>query len=364
MLPLSNEDLRDVIERPASLSDVRLTFDEDLVGDLLFDLQGQVGALPLLEFALDQLFHHRRDHRLTRHAYQEIGGVRGALSRHAESTYQALASQEHQQLARTLFTRLLQFGTQVQEPTRRRADRSEFTLEDARQSQKLSEVIDAFVSARLLTMNQFLATPTLEISHEALIREWPRLGNWQQEAREDIRLQQDISNDAREWELRKKPKDRLYRGSQLKEALAWQMRNMASGNEAAFLRTSAAGQRRIAVTGLIFGVIGLGIWLLPIITVFVIPSFDRSDGTATLVGGFVALFTWVSPVISIPSSIIGFILSLRGLRLRLHAVRASRRWVAILGLILSIIGLVINVALIILFFILVIFVLSKLPSIQ
>ncbi|HZR42431.1 MAG TPA: protein kinase [Ktedonobacteraceae bacterium] len=340
VLPLSNEDLRDVIERPASLSDVRLTFDEDLVGDLLFDMQGQVGALPLLEFALDQLFHHRREHRLTRYAYQEIGGIRGALSRHAESTYQALPSQEHQRLARTLFSRLLQFGSQVQEPTRRRANLSEFTLENAEQSQKLREVIDAFIAARLLIVNQFLATSTLEISHEALIREWPRLANWLQEAREDIPLQQNISNDAREWELRGKPKDRLYRGSQLKEALAWQLRNMASGNEAAFLRASAAGQRRIAVTGLIFGLIGVITWFIPIILAALASS------SASLLTGLFAAFTLLSPIIAIPSSITGLILSIRGLRSGLYSVKAARRWVAIVGLILSSLGLLIFVALV------------------
>jgi hypothetical protein len=362
VLPLSNEDLRDVIERPASLPDVRLTFDEDLVGDLIFDMQGQIGALPLLEFALDQLFHHRREHRLTRYAYQEIGGVRGALSRHAEATYQALPSQEHQRLAGTLFARLLQFGTQIQEPSRRRTELSEFTLEHAEQSQKLREVIDAFVAARLLTVNQLLATSTLEISHEALIREWPRLANWLQEARDDIRLQQDISNDAQEWELRGKPKDRLYRGSQLKEALAWQQRNMASGNEAAFLQAGAAGQRRIARTGLIFGLIGVLVWLLPFIAALSIGFIGKTKESAALAVVIGTLFVFVSPIVGVPSSITGLILSIRGLRSGLHSVKASRRWVAIVGLILSSLGLLIFVSLVVGIVVLIIYVNSH-PSV-
>jgi serine/threonine protein kinase len=244
VLPMSVEDLRNVIERPASLPDVRLLFDEDLVGDLLFDMRGQAGALPLLEFALDQLFYHRREHRLTRYAYQEIGGVRGALSKHAESTYQSLPSDEHRRLARTLFVRLIQPGEHGQEPIRRRAETSEFALEDAEQTRLLHEVINVFTDARLIIVNQFIATSALEISHEALIREWTRLATWLQEAREDIHLQQIISNDVIEWERRGKPKDRLYRGSQLKESLAWRERNTASGNEAAFLRVSAARRTR------------------------------------------------------------------------------------------------------------------------
>jgi serine/threonine protein kinase/energy-coupling factor transporter ATP-binding protein EcfA2 len=244
VLPMSIEDLRAVIERPAFLPDVRLTFDEDLVGDLLFDLHSQAGALPLLEFALDQLFVHRREHRLTRVAYQEIGGVRGALSRHAESTYTALLSDKHRRLARLLFVRLVQPGAEGQEPLRRRADTSEFILENSEQTRLLREVIDAFLTARLIIVNQQAQTSTLEVSHEALIREWPRLANWLQEAREDMQLQQTMIDDVIEWERRGKPKDRLYRGSQLKESLAWQRRNLASGSEAAFLRASTTRRTR------------------------------------------------------------------------------------------------------------------------
>ncbi len=247
VLPMNLDDLREVIERPALLPDVRLTFDEDLVGDLLFDMRGQPGALPLLEFALEQLFHYRRDHRLTRYAYQEMGGVRGALFQHAEATCAALPSEEHRRLARTLFLRLVQPGAQRQEPLRRRADASEFVLEHVEQTQMLRQVIDAFTAARLITSTRVMGTTVLEISHEALLREWPRLALWIREAREDMQLQQAISHDVREWERRGKPKDRLYRGSQLKELLAWQQRNIASGVEAAFLRVSVIRRTRARI---------------------------------------------------------------------------------------------------------------------
>ena len=262
VLPMSLDDLREVIERPALLPDVRLTFDEDLVGDLLFDLHGETAALPLLEFALEQLFHHRREHRLTRYAYQEIGGVRGALSQHAEATYTALASEEHRRLARTLFLRLVQPGTQAQNPLRRRADASEFVLENTEDTRALHQVIDAFIDARLLTSTQLIGTSMLEISHEALIREWTRLGSWLQEARDDLQLQQAVSHDVREWERRGKPKDRLYRGSQLKESLAWQERNIASGSEAAFLRASTTRRRRTRINLLLVALLLLAI-LIP-----------------------------------------------------------------------------------------------------
>lgn len=244
VLPMDVEDLRSVIERPALQPDVRLTFDEDLVGDLLFDLHGQTGALPLLEFTLEQLFQHRRGYRLTRQAYEEIGGVRGALSRHAESTYTALPSDEHSRLARALFVRLIQPGTVGQEPIRRRADLSEFSLESVEQTRQMRDAIDVFVGARLLTINQVAGMTTLEVGHEALLREWPRLGEWMHEASEDMRLQQELSNDVAEWERRGRRKDRLYHGSQLKELLVWREHNTISANEAAFLRASTARRSR------------------------------------------------------------------------------------------------------------------------
>ncbi len=92
VLPMEREDLRSVIEQPAQLEDVQVIFEKNLVGDLLFDMRGQVGALPLLQFTLDQLFARRNGHEITQQAYREIGGIKGALARHAESIYANLPS--------------------------------------------------------------------------------------------------------------------------------------------------------------------------------------------------------------------------------------------------------------------------------
>lgn len=251
VLPMEIEDLRAVIERPALQPDVRLIFEEDLVGDLLYEIRGQAGALPLLEFTLDQLFYHRREQHLTRYAYNEIGGVRGALSRHAESTYTKLPTDQHRRLSQAIFMRLIQPGAAGQDPIRRRADLTEFTLENVEQTNILRETIQAFTTARLLTSNQIGPTTTLEVAHEALLREWPRLADWTRAASEDIRLQQTFSHDVAEWEQRGRPGDRLYRGTQLKEAQAWLERNTASGSEAAFLRFSTKRRQRERISLLV-----------------------------------------------------------------------------------------------------------------
>ncbi len=248
MLPMGPHELRAIIERPALLPDAQLIFEGNLVGDLLFEMQGQPGALPLLEFTLDQLFQRRNGHVLTMEAYRKIGGLKGALARHAESTYAALPSEEHRRLARALFLRLLDPGMSEQDTTRRRADLSEFELPDETQKATLQAVATAFVTARLLTTNENAGKTTIEVSHEALIREWPRLVGWLREGREDIKLQQALSNDVAEWEERGKTKDRLYRGYQLKEARAWAKRNVPSNKEETFLQASASHQMRSRAT--------------------------------------------------------------------------------------------------------------------
>jgi transcriptional regulator with XRE-family HTH domain/energy-coupling factor transporter ATP-binding protein EcfA2 len=264
--PMNIQELRMVIEQPARLPDVQLTFEGDLVGDLLFEMQGQAEALPLLQFTLEQLFQQRRGSQFTLEAYQEIGGVKGALVRHAESTYASFPSEEHRKLARTLFLRLIEPGASEQDTTRRRAARSELELSDPKETALLEEVSEAFIKARLLTSTTVAGTAVLEVSHEALIREWPRLADWLQDAREDIRLQQTISEDATSWQERGKSRDRLYRGHQLVEAQAWARRNSPSRNEMAFLRASQ--QRRLqfgisvlAIVLVLLATAGLAGWL-------------------------------------------------------------------------------------------------------
>jgi serine/threonine protein kinase len=267
ILPMEVYELRQVIEEPADLPDVQLTFEGDLLGDLIFEAQGQVGALPLLEFTLDQLFQRRDGQTLTVAAYNEMGGVKGALVRHAELTYASLRSNQHRFFTRVLFIRLVNLGMTDQDTTRRRATLPELSLTDAKQTTVLKEVTDTFIHARLLTANKLAETTTIEVSHEALIREWPRLFNWLRAGREDIRFQQAINNDVAAWEERKKPKDQLYRGARLKEAKAWAKRNEPNQREAAFIRASSLRQTRsivsvIVVFLLLIASIGTAAWFL------------------------------------------------------------------------------------------------------
>ncbi|HEY1349049.1 MAG TPA: TIR domain-containing protein [Ktedonobacteraceae bacterium] len=246
--PMSMENLRAVIEDPARLPDVALCFEENLVGDLLFDLRGQEENLPLLQFTLAELFHRRRGNCLTRQAYEEIGGVQGALDQHAQRTYANLPTDEHRQRAQALFTRLVNPGGLGQDATRRRVAASEFA--DSRDT-LMQETLEAFINARLITAGRIATsrrlgegegTPIYEISHEALISAWGRLTSWINAARDDMLMRQTLDNDIEQWE--REPQGRFYTGHRLKEALAWAGRNLPAEKERRFLQASRRYQRR------------------------------------------------------------------------------------------------------------------------
>lgn len=246
VLPMSIAELRAAIEGPAALPDTRLTFETGVIDDLLFDVRGQAGALPLLEFTLDQLYQRRQGRCLTNDAYADLGGVRGALARHAEATYLALPSEGHRQLARALFLRLIDPGATEHDTTRRRAPVGELVLSDPHRTASMREVTDAFIAARLLIGGEWIGMVTVEVCHEALIREWVRLGEWLRTARDEVRLQRRLSDDTAEWLRRDQPADLLYHGSVLEDALAWAARNTPSIEELTFLTVAKAERAHLA----------------------------------------------------------------------------------------------------------------------
>ena len=241
VMPMSLADLYDAVLRPTQAPDVQLEFDEGLVSELVFAVRDEAGALPLMQFALDQLFQRREGRRLTWAAYNTIGGVRGALAKHAEDTYASLPSDDHRRLARALFLRLIEPGATEQDTTRRRAAQTELILSDAEATARLDETKTAFVDARLLTTDRIADMETVEVSHEAIIREWTRLAGWLREARDDVHWQKKVSEDAADWRRADSPMDYggFYRYGMLVEAQEWAARNVPSADEQAFIEASA-----------------------------------------------------------------------------------------------------------------------------
>jgi WD40 repeat protein/transcriptional regulator with XRE-family HTH domain len=196
VLPMSAEELEQAIVRPAARRGVEL--EPDLLAAIVRDTGEQPGALPLLQYALTELFEQRTDGLMTLRAYRASGGVQGALSRRAESLYAGLTAAEQEE-ARQLFLRLVTLGEDG-EDTRRRVRRAEIAGA-ARDEAALERVLDLFGSHRLLTFDRdpVAGVPTVEVAHEALLRSWPRLRGWIEGARESLRVHRRLLAAANEW---------------------------------------------------------------------------------------------------------------------------------------------------------------------
>ena len=214
VLPLAPDELEHAIVDPAYA--VGMEFEPGLVSEIVADVADQPGALPLLQYALTELYERQVSGMLTRAAYQELGGVAGALASRAEELFVA-ASVEEEAAVRRVLGRLVSLGEGT-EDTRRRALRSELGDDEAAAS-----VIDAYGAARLLSFDRDPVTrePTVEVAHEALLREWPRLRAWLNDDRDGLRILRHLHTTAREWDSAGRPEAELYRGGRLEAAEEW-----------------------------------------------------------------------------------------------------------------------------------------------
>ncbi len=225
VLPLTPDELESTISSPAER--VGLQLESGLVAAILRDLGDQPGTLPLLQYALTELYEKRKENTLTRSAYQEIGGVLGALGRRAEEIFTAL-DEEEQVIAKQIFLRLVTLGEGV-EDTRRRAlifelENLKFRDVDLRKvSRSFKTVLDTFGNARLLSFDRDPGTrgPTVEVAHEAIIREWPRLREWLEETRTLVRMQRQLSIAASEWMDAHRDASFLLSGTKLAQYEGW-----------------------------------------------------------------------------------------------------------------------------------------------
>ncbi|HEX5840787.1 MAG TPA: BTAD domain-containing putative transcriptional regulator, partial [Anaerolineales bacterium] len=210
--PMTTEELRRAIEEPARRG--HWEFEPGLVDLILRDAGDEPGALPLLSHALLETWKRRAGHTLTLKGYADAGGVHGAIAHTAESIYQNL-SLEEQALARVIFLRLTELGEGT-EDTRRRVSFEEL-LSHTENVGEVRSVLNKLAEARLITLGE----NTVEVAHEALIREWPTLREWLSQDREGLRLHRHLTEAAYEWELLGRDPGALYRGAHLAQAREW-----------------------------------------------------------------------------------------------------------------------------------------------
>ncbi|MEV8509891.1 hypothetical protein AB0368_34405 [Actinoplanes sp. NPDC051475] len=222
--PMTETELREAIRYPAQ--DVGLDIEPGLVALLLRDLGVVAGAdgdppatyepgrLPLLAHALRASWQQRQGATLTVEGYQDTGGIERAVATTADDTYEAL-DEAGRQTARSLFVRLVRIGDGV-EDVRRRLPHDELAGGDTRPA-TTAAVIDAFTAARLLTRHR----DTVEITHEALLRSWPRLRTWLDDDRTGRLAQQDLEDAARAWLRADREPSLLYGGKRLRTVRSW-----------------------------------------------------------------------------------------------------------------------------------------------
>jgi len=234
--PMNRQELQDAVQKPAEKQGVKL--EQGLTERILKAVGEEPGNLPLLEFALTQLWEKQSNGKLTHAAYDAIGGVEKALSNHADDVYAQLTDEKQKQVQK-IFIQLVRPGEGTAD-TRRQATHAEVGEENWDLVKRLADE-RLVVTDRKKTAGE-AEEETVEIVHEALIREWQRLRKWMKEDRAFRLWQERLRTAMRQWETTDKDDGALLRGSLLSEAEAWQQQRLAelSKEERVFIQLSLA----------------------------------------------------------------------------------------------------------------------------
>ena len=208
MPPLVGADLERAIAQPALKLGCAL--ESGLLGAILHDVGQETGSLPLLQFALLELWEKRdrTQRQLTRAAYAEMGGVMGALNDHAERVYAALEPLEHE-WAKRICLKLVRTGGGDRDTRQRQSKQVLQALaQDEDNRDALEQALDAFVNGRLLVSGIDNDIAYIDLAHETLTEGWQRFAQWRDKDRDLRRLGDRIEDAYREWE--KNDRSELY----------------------------------------------------------------------------------------------------------------------------------------------------------
>jgi WD40 repeat protein/DNA-binding SARP family transcriptional activator len=268
---LQRDELRSAVEMPAQRAGLRI--EPELVDALVDDVADEPGGLPLLSTALLELWQHRDGRRLRHASYERMGGVHGAVARLAEEAYGQLGAGQ-QEIARDVLMRLVGAG-EGDAIERRRVALEELEIE---RDEDVARVVALLTDRRLLTVS----AGTVELAHEALLREWPRLRGWVREDRDGLRIRRGLSAAAHEWDELRRDDGALYRGTRLAEAIEWRDARGPALNELerAFLAAAESARDRERVTRRRRTVLALGsamTLLLAIVVVAVVVVLTKRE---------------------------------------------------------------------------------------
>ena len=243
--------------------------DPAMVDDILADVVGRPGSLPLLSFAAAELWALRDRHfkKLPRGAYAAIGGVAGSLAAYADRLLEDMAPAERR-LVREAFRHLV-----TAEGTRAVVVRSELlSALDPDGTGAGTRVLERLLQARLLVAGEGERGEQIEVVHEALLTAWPRLVAWRREDSDGHRMHDQLRTAARQWVERGRPRGLLWRGDALAEYKVWRARFAGSmtAQERTFAQTSLAEEsrgrrlRRLVIAGILLvlaGALAAVLWM-------------------------------------------------------------------------------------------------------
>jgi energy-coupling factor transporter ATP-binding protein EcfA2 len=216
--PMTAAELTQAITEPAR--QVGVSLESGLAETLLRDVDQSPGSLPLLQYALTELWQQQQDHQLRLATYAQLGGVTGTLQQRADAVYDGLSS-DQQKTARHIFLNLTQLG-EGSEDTRRRV-RQKDLVSAQHPAEQVTAVVKQLADANLVVTDEQVGIDgereaIVDVAHEALIRHWPNLRDWLDKSRNLLQRQRKIERDAQEWMRQGKAKGYLLQGRLLGDA--------------------------------------------------------------------------------------------------------------------------------------------------
>ena len=237
---MSPAELKRAIEGPAALKGWH--YETGVVDLMVKDAGQEPGALPLLSHALLETWRNRSGHTMTLESYAESGGVQGAIAKTADFIFEKRLTAEQQSISKEIFMRLTNLNENMLD-TRRSCTMAEL-IHDPSQAKAIELVVQILSGSRLLTVEE----NRIEVSHEALIREWPRLRGWIEDNRAGLRIRHRLAESALEWQARDFHASFLLQGIRLEEAQEWAQKNLLGINELErhYLLASTEHNQRLA----------------------------------------------------------------------------------------------------------------------
>jgi serine/threonine protein kinase/formylglycine-generating enzyme required for sulfatase activity len=232
--PLGAERIREAIVGPAQA--LRVAFEsEAMIDALVAPTVRAEGGLPLLQFALAELWEARDPARriLPASALAAMGGVAGALGRHADDVLARMMPSAARAARRVLLRLVTAAGTRG----RRTDEELVAGLAHGRAA------LDALVRGRLVVARQSAEGAGYEIAHEALLHGWGTLAAWLSSGTDTRAARQRLAAAALEWRRLDQARETLWSARQLAE-LASVDPDELTPDERAFLGASRMRSRR------------------------------------------------------------------------------------------------------------------------